>query len=233
MNKDKTLGNRIKEYEAVSRYMLMNKSYVVVRVDGKAFHTFTKDMNKPFDEKFIEAMVKAGEETSKVIMGFKLGYHQSDEFTFILSDRDSDETESWFNNNLSKIVSVTASTFTAFFNKELRGTTATFDCRAFNVPEDEVANVLIWRQRDWERNSLMMYALSMFSHKELKGKKKQDIHEMIYQKGENWANLADHLKNGTFITRYKRRISEKLNYEQINKLLCFAHIDRLEVLNEI
>lgn len=91
-NKD-TLGDRVKKYESVSKTTLLPRGYIVLRIDGKAFHTFTRGMKKPFDDKLIEAMVNAGQKVAKEMMGFKLGYHQSDEVTFVLTDTDSFDSQ--------------------------------------------------------------------------------------------------------------------------------------------
>lgn len=213
------IGDRIKKYERASRLSLLPRSYVVIRVDGKAFHTFTRGCEKPFDRKLINAMVRAGERCAAEMQGFKIGYHQSDEFTFILSDLDSYESEMWFDREVQKLVSVTASMFGAYFNDEMGGTTAVFDARAFNVPAEDVPNTLIWRQRDWERNSIQMLARAHFSAKELHNKKHADIHEMLHQKAVNWAKLDDDLKNGTLITKRGERITAKFDYDFLNALL--------------
>ena len=213
------IGDRIKKYEQVSKTILLPRSYIVLRVDGKAFHSFTKKMNKPFDDKLIESMVKAGERTAKQIMGFKLGYHQSDEFTFVLTDTDSFESQIYFDGEVQKLCSVVASMFGAYFNSEMGGTEAIFDCRAFNVPKEDVANVFIWRQRDWERNSVQMFTRSFYSHKECENKKISDMHEMLFKKAKNWTELSDVYKNGTFITRDGQRINKKLDYKEINNII--------------
>jgi tRNA(His) 5'-end guanylyltransferase len=213
------IGDRIKKYEAASKTTLLHRSYIVLRVDGKAFHTFTKDMEKPFDKKLMEAMVSTGEKMAKEMMGFKLGYHQSDEFTFILTDTDTYESQMWFDAEVQKLCSITASMFSAYFNSAMGGTEAVFDCRAFNVPLDDIANVFIWRQRDWERNSIQMYARSFFSHKELHNKGHEEMHELLFSKGKNWSNLSEQEKNGTFITKGGRRINKKMTYEEINLII--------------
>lgn len=213
------LGDRIKSYENVSNNFLTNRSPVFIRIDGKCFHSFTKKMQRPFDMKLIESMIIAGEKTAKEMMCFKLGYQQSDEFTFMLLNNENHDTQSWYNNEINKLVSISASLFTAYFNKEMGGTTAVFDSRAFNVPYDDFPNVFIWRQRDWERNSLQMYSRSFYSQKELEKKKRADMHELLYQKGANWNNLDDILKNGTFITVDGKRINKKMNYEDILTLI--------------
>lgn len=219
MKKD-TIGDRIKRYEFASKTTLLPRSWIVLRIDGKAFHTFTRGMIKPFDQKLINAFVNSGERVAKEMMGFKLGYHQSDEFTFVLTDTDTYDTQYWFDGEVQKLCSVTASMFGAYFNKEMGGTEAIFDCRAFNVPIEDVPNVFIWRQRDWERNSLQMFARSYFSQKELHGKGHDAIHEMLYSKDRNWAKLGDVYKNGTFITKTSERINRKMTYDEIKSLLA-------------
>jgi len=222
-----TISDRIKRYELSSNGFLLLRGFIIIRVDGRAFHTFTRKFKKPFDNILIESMVSAGERCAKEMSGFRLGYHQSDEFTFAISDLESYESEMWFGGKIQKIASISASMFTAYFNECLEldlqenmgSGVAMFDSRCFNVPVEDVANVFIWRQRDWERNSIQMFSRNFFSHKELMNKKTTDMHEMLHGIGENWANLEPKLKNGTFITKDGKRINEKLDYESINKLL--------------
>lgn len=226
-----SLGDRMKLYEAVERRYLTRRVPVVIRVDGKAFHSWTKGCAKPFDEKIMETMVMAARETAEQMQGFKVAYVQSDEATFVLTDDDSLETEAWFGNNLNKLVSITASMFTAYFNrhwfasKSSRGDKqpALFDARAFNVPHEDVINMLLWRAQDWRRNSLNMFAQSFFSHKQLKGKKAAEVHEMLYEIGENWAVLPSMHKNGTYLYKLGSEMigwtSTRAKYDQIEELL--------------
>lgn len=219
-----TIGTRIKKYERASKYTLLPRGYIVIRIDGKAFHTYTRGMEKPYDEKLIEAMVSTGERCSKEMQGFKLGYHQSDEFTFILSDLDSYESEIWFDGEVQKLISISASMFTAYFNEKMNkynnaSKPAMFDARAFNVPVEDIPNVLIWRQRDWERNSIQMLARKYYSSKQLHMKKHSDIHEMLHEKNINWSDLPPFLKNGTLITKNGERICTKFDYNDINNLI--------------
>ncbi len=217
MNKD-SLGDRMKGYESVSKYRLLNKTPVILRVDGKAFHTFTRKMAKPYDEVLIETMVLAGEQTAKEMMGFVFGYHQSDEFSFYINDTKKITSEAWFGNEIQKLCSITASTFTANFN-DILGAKARFDCRAFNVPLDDVPNYFVWRQQDWIRNSIQMLAGYYFSYKELHKKSQSDMHELLHTKGINWSKLSNRLKNGTFITKREERLSLPLDYYDIRLLL--------------
>lgn len=226
MNKD-SLGDRMKKYEGVSKYRLLDKTPVILRVDGKAFHTFTRGMNKPYDEILIEAMVLAGEQTAKEMMGFVLGYHQSDEFSFYINNTKKLTSEAWFGNEVQKLCSITASTFTANFN-EILGTRARFDCRAFNIPLDDVPNYFIWRQQDWIRNSVQMLTGHYFSHKQLQNKSQSDMHEMLHGLGINWGNLNNHLKNGTFISNRDERFSSKQNYESLMTMVEYLNKDNDE-----
>jgi len=197
-----TLGDRIKKYERVYNFTLTPKSCLFVRVDGKAFHSFTKYSNKPFDDQIIKAMIHAMIMVAGEMQGFKAAYTQSDECTFMVTDFDSLDTQGWFDYKLSKILSISASAFTVYFNdkyQHIDNKFAQFDSRAFIVPQEDAPNVFIWRQRDWERNSLQMLARSHFSHRELNGKSNPIIHEMLYAQSVNWADLDGVYKNGTFL----------------------------------
>lgn len=219
-----TIGSRIKRYEESSNHSLLPKCPVFIRVDGKAFHSFTKKMKKPFDKKLRNAMIVAAQKTIEEMMNFKLGYHQSDEFTFLLIDTNKHETQPWLSNRAQKICSITAGLFTAHFNQAMNGTTASFDARTFNCPLQDVPNVFIWRQRDWERNSLQMFARSFFSHKQLENKGKEEIHEMLHIIGKNWSKLDDIWKDGTFLTK-KKQINKKMNYEELREIINHEILD--------
>lgn len=214
-----SLGDRIKSYEAAYQHRLTPKSSLLIRVDGKAFHTWTKGLDRPFDAKLIEAMQLAAIRTAHEMQGFKLAYIQSDECTFLLRDTDTYQTQGWFGYEVNKVVSVSASLFTAWFNKVMRnpytGLPAVFDSRAFIVPDTDVPNVFVWRQKDWARNSLSMLARSHFSHKALAGKKLSEVHEMLHGVGVNWAQLDPVLKNGTFIDRALRKHHDVWDYDAI------------------
>lgn len=191
------LGDRIKDYENITRHYLVKKMPVVIRVDGKSFHTLTKNFDKPYDMAFIDAMQQCAVNVAQKMMGFKVGYVASDEVTFILTDYDRIETQAWFGNNLNKLVSISAAMMTAEFCNYYNGI---FDSRAFNVPKEDVLNVLLWRAKDWQRNSLRMFAGAHFSHKELQGKNSVDMHEMLHTIGLNWTtDIHPICKNGTFL----------------------------------
>ncbi len=111
-----TLGDRMKSYEDCYRLKLPKRSYVMIRVDGKAFHTYTKGLRRPFDDGLIEDMNTTAAYLCKNMMGAKFAYVQSDEISILLTDFEKTETQPWFENNIQKMVSVAASMATAKFN---------------------------------------------------------------------------------------------------------------------
>jgi len=111
------LPDRMKNYEKVAKFYLTRRTPVIIRVDGKAFHSWTKDLKKPFDILFINSMTEAARNLMGHMQGCKLAYVQSDEASFFLADWDSLETEAWFGNNLQKMASVASSIMTAAFNR--------------------------------------------------------------------------------------------------------------------
>lgn len=201
-----TLGDRMKgQYEDRTRYMLPRRTWTVVRVDGKAFHSFTRHCEKPFDAWLAAAMVAGALRLVEEAQGAKFGYVQSDEISVVLTDFDRVETCAWFDGNLQKIASVSASLVTAGFNaayaNRAEGRTAIFDARAFTIPDPiEVENYFIWRQKDAIRNSVQSYAQSHYSPKVLHGKKQDDMRALIAEAGTVWAHEPPHLRHGIAIT---------------------------------
>lgn len=219
----RAIGDRIKDnYENRARYELTRRTPVIVRLDGKAFHTFTRGMNKPFDQRLIDAMVSGAQAVADNMQGFKAAYIQSDEVSFVMTDYDTLQTDAWFGYNKSKIESISASIMTAAFNRHIGlDKDAYFDARSFNIPREEVVNYFLWRALDWERNSLAMYCQSLFSHKQLHGKGKADQHELLYSCGRNWTtDLTEQQKNGTWLFCDGPETSCLVaNYESIGKAL--------------
>lgn len=111
------LAKRMKEYEAVSKTRLMKRTPVVLRLDGKAFHTFTRSFQKPFDEVLIKTMQETMKYLCENIQGCVLGYTQSDEITLVLIDYKKFNTASWFDYEVQKMCSIAASMATMAFNK--------------------------------------------------------------------------------------------------------------------
>jgi len=202
-----SLGDRMKSYyENINRNYLIRKTPVIIRLDGVAFHTKTKHWNleKPFSDLFINSMRNTAKKLVNRMMGAKVAYVASDEISILLTDLNKITTDAWFDYNVQKLVSVSASFATLYFNEEMAQNTSNkydgcFDARCFNIPSHEVENYFFWRWKDFERNSIHMLAHSLYSTNELKGKKCSDMHEMIYQKNKNWSLLPNAYKNGTFL----------------------------------
>lgn len=234
INKD-SLGDRMKEnYENRARYFLPRRTHTILRLDGKAFHTYTKGLDRPFDKGLMADMDSAIVSMLPQLQGAVFAYTQSDEISILLTDFEKETTDAWFDGNIQKISSVAASIITAEFNKyrllryqdengELgeemddmypTGSVkrpefklAYFDCRTFTIPDrTEVMNYFRWRQQDCLRNSVSMVAQSNFSHKELQNKNQSQMHEMLHNKGVNWAtDLTDGEKNGRVIMKEEFR----------------------------
>ena len=221
--KNDALGDRMKRYESVPKTTLMRRTPVIIRLDGKAFHTFTRGFKKPFDKVFVKAMISTTNDLCKNIQGCVFGYTQSDEITLVLCDYQKLETDAWFGYEVQKMCSVVASMCTMYFNKhfkywtnhkkrimedtddnrayidllESKFDTAMFDARCFNIPKEEVTNCFIWRQQDATRNAIQMLGQTHFIHKELQGKSCNDIQDMLMlQKGINFNDMPAEFKRG-------------------------------------
>lgn len=120
-NKKDSLGDRMKEfYENRAKIYLTRRTPVIIRLDGKAFHSFTKGFKKPYDEIFHNTMNETMKYLCENIQGCKIGYTQSDEITLLLTDYDTLTTDAWFNYGMQKVCSIAASMATMAFNKYLR-----------------------------------------------------------------------------------------------------------------
>jgi tRNA(His) 5'-end guanylyltransferase len=108
---------RMKKYEFVSRHYLTTRTPVIIRIDGKAFHTFTRGFQKPFDDVLSKTMQETMKYLCENIQGCVLGYTQSDEITLVLVDYRNIDTSAWFDYNIQKCASVAASMATMAFNK--------------------------------------------------------------------------------------------------------------------
>lgn len=223
------LATRMKEYyEGIPKTRLMRRTPVAIRIDGKAFHTFTKGFNKPFDEILIKSMQETMKYLCENIQGCVLGYTQSDEITLILVDYKKLNSSAWFDYEVQKMCSIAASMATMAFNKAFEcfvydwrmnnylsmdedwyknlnkiyrnaiAKSAMFDARVFNIPKEEVTNLIYWRQLDATINSIQMVGQANFSHNELQDKSCNMIQDMLMtQKGINWNNLPTHQKRGS------------------------------------
>lgn len=233
MNKD-TLGDRIKGYEKVHTRYFTPKIPIIVRVDGKAFHTWTKGCDRPYDRDLIDSMFEAAKDVANQMMGCYALYTQSDEVTFVLCDDASHETQQWFGGRQNKIESVTAGLMTAAFNRQwvLRTscdmkyyTPAVFDARAFQCPKDDVANVFLWRVRDWERNSLNMFCEKFFSTRELHGKNAMERMAMLKGIDHDWQlETTEQQRNGSWWSKDKEDHFNLTSYQDMNDYIFYQPI---------
>lgn len=206
MNDD--LGDRIKLYESLAcpSHFLPNFP-VLVRIDGRAFHSFTRGLDKPFDTNLTTLMDSTAAWCVRKT-GAKIGYVQSDEITLLLYS-DNYESQIFFNGKVQKIISVCASIATAFFNKhiadflpEKTNSLVEFDARAFQVPNlIEATNVFLWRELDAVRNSIQMAARSVYSHRECENKNCADLQDMLHTKGINWNDYPRRFKRGSYFNK--------------------------------
>lgn len=204
------LGERMKGYyEVRTQSRLPRRTYTIIRLDGKAFHTYTRNLKKPFDETLVDDMFWTTKYLCENIQGCKFGYTQSDEISLLLTDFDRLSTDAWFDGNVQKIVSVSASMATAIFNERrepndygVEQPLAFFDSRTFTIPTAvEVENYFIWRQKDAIRNSISMLAQSLYSHNQLHGKNTTDMLNMIKDTGKDWEKVPEWIRRGHFVTK--------------------------------
>ena len=222
------LAKRMKDYEMRDRYFLQKRIPVAIRVDMRAGHTFTRGFKRPFDDIFMKSMQETAKYMCENMGNAKFAYVQSDEITIILVDYDTLETDCWFNYRTDKLCSISASMATMAFNKffyknveeysesvaalqdfdiekkyleKLDKATekgAIFDARVFNIPKEEVTNLIYWRQLDATRNSIQMVGQANFSHKQLQHKSCNDIQNMLLtEKDINWNNFPTTMKRGS------------------------------------
>jgi tRNA(His) 5'-end guanylyltransferase len=218
-----SLGARMKGYEQATRQVLPRRTYTIIRVDGRAFHTYLKNAQRPFDEDFVVSMQRTGVALCEEMSGAVFAYGQSDEISIVLYDFAATTSQPWLGGNVQKLASVAASIATANFCIEERmaadppgfyqgsrmippripGLLPTFDGRVYTIPDPvEVANYFVWRQQDAIRNSVSMAASAHFSEKELDGKSWGQRQDMLFtQKGVNWNAYRPEFRRGWVVAR--------------------------------
>ncbi len=216
-----SLEDRMKLYEQATRTVLPRRMPIIVRVDGKAFSKYTKALNKPFDRNFISVMESVAVELCREIQGAQVAFAQSDEVSVLVHGYKKFESEPWFSNQVQKMTSVAAAVAAATFTakswrmwtpRDIREDVqlpkiddiepAYFDARVFVLPEADVNNYFMWRQRDGIRNSIQMFASSHFSHKELHKKGTGEMVDMCKAKGADWSALPPSQRQGRCVYRH-------------------------------
>jgi tRNA(His) guanylyltransferase len=223
MSKD-VLGDRMKMYENVeSNRRFMPLLPIIARLDGMGFSKFTKDMERPYDERMSRIMKLTAafllEETHAVA-----AYTQSDEITLAWFSN-SLKSQTWFDGRVLKMNTALASKASIYFNElvaehlpeKYKKRRPAFDCRAFNMPNlEEATNNFLWRERDATKNSVNMTSTAYYSDKEVLDKDTNERLDMLMAKGVNWNKYPSFFKRGTFITRGVTE--EPFTVEEIEKL---------------
>ncbi len=191
------------DYEDALRLVLPRRAYIVIRIDGRGFHTFTKNLERPYSRQLADALDQAAIGLCQEMIGCRFAYGQSDEYSFLLTDFEKENAALWFDGNVQKIVSVSASLFTAYFNRAFpNDRIAAFDSRVLLISRrDEVRKYFLWRQLDASANSLNMLASAHYPHSELVRKSNAEKHEMLHAKGINWAKQSPDFKRGRVVLR--------------------------------
>lgn len=221
MNDD--LGDRMKFFEGmVASNKLMPLLPVLIRLDGVCFHSFTKGLKRPYDERLSRMMI----DTTKFLVSetnARLGYTQSDEITLLLYSEDY-KSQIYYDAKISKIMSILAAKTSVFFNNlcakalpEKAEKYPVFDCRVWNTPnKTEAVNTIVWREQDATRNSISMAAQAYYSHNQLQGRSCPDMQELLFQKGINWNDYPSFFKRGTYIQR--KTVEKPFDIEELERL---------------
>lgn len=207
-----TLGDRMKQYEqqVTTSKFLMNAP-VYARLDGCAFHTFTKGFRRPYCTSFQTAM----QNTARYLVdktGASLAYQQSDEISLVFLPSPTGNIP-FFEGSQFKGTSVLASTATAKFMAECVSSTPElaaraiekmprFDCRMFAMPSiEETASMLYWRSKDAERNAISSACSVYYNHKTLLNVPTERRLSLIAQAGVDWSTVPDYFKFGTWVIK--------------------------------
>lgn len=211
MSEFDSVGQRMKDYEKACRSYLDPDSWMVLRLDGRCFHTWTRGLERPYDVGLLDAMGATAQAVCEDISGSVLAYTQSDEISVLFTDTASEKTEAWFGGQIQKITSVSASVATAHFGRcYLDRRPATFDARVFVLPPDELGDYFNWRRADCERNAISMLSSFYFSHKSLIGKGLPQRREMLAEKGIVVEDCDERFLYGQLLTRESR--TERVEY---------------------
>jgi tRNA(His) 5'-end guanylyltransferase len=212
----------------------MPNTPVYARIDGRAFHTFCRGLEKPFSKAFILVM----QETCKFLVeetNACLGYVQSDEISLGWENI----VKAPFDGRVQKLESNLASLASAkFIYTILRGIVRgiedeydldtmlakvdrqppSFDCRVFNVPTmTELANCFLWRENDAIKNSISGMALNFYSQKELQNKNSDEKIHMMRMKGHCFYEDTDPaFMRGTFY--HRENYLKALTDEEVAKI---------------
>lgn len=221
-----TLGERMKSYEKPWDNSFQNENYVIMRLDGNAFHTYTRKLERPYDYDFVNHMNAVAEAICKKIPGSKFAFTQSDETSILikpLRDENNPDGNTFFSGRVAKISSLSAGLASATLARlRPEQEIPLFDARIFSLPTaEEVESYFIWRQRDTIKNSVMSVARSQFSHKKLQGKKRDEVLAELKAHGHDWNEYNDDVKYGRLTQTVK-----------VDSVITYTHSKTKEVHTE-
>lgn len=219
--KDPT-GDRLKVFERATEVVLDPTLPLILRLDGRAFHTWTRRFDRPFDERLNNLMIA----TSRAIAqeaNARYVYTQSDEITLVCFYEGT--SQPLFGGRVQKLTSLLAAYASAYFNSALpvyaEGVKphklATFDCRAYTVPDKATAmEVVLWREADAIRNSTLGRGQEVFSHKMLQGLSAREVRKKLFEVGLPWGELPPRRKFGAAFQR--KAVHRRFHVEEIAEL---------------
>ncbi len=214
------LGDRCKQYEQQEAgRRAMRGLPLLARLDGRAFHTFTRDLQRPYEPGMSRCMIDTARYLVQETIA-KVGYTQSDEITLAWYEPSQSTSDYAFDGRFQKLASVLAGLASARFvqlvARELPHKAAEvphFDCRVWQVPTlADAADVFVWREDDATKNSVSMAAGAHYSDRELHGKDSAAKQELLHARGVNWNDFPAFFKRGTYLQR--RAVERRLTDEE-------------------
>lgn len=214
-----TLGDYMKSFEKAEEKRAEKGKPLLARLDGKAFHTFTRGLKRPYDQRLSDLMV----DTTRILVeetGALLGYTQSDEISLCWYLPENSCSQYLFDGRYQKMISILSSIATGHFRdglakgliEEKRGAKPMFDCRLWQVPTIHDAFLVFqWRELDAIKNSISMAAQSHFSHKQLHKIGSEEKKRMLREIGRPWEDEPEFFRKGSYLKRLKveRELSEE------------------------
>ena len=206
-----SIGDWMKSFETKERFI--PGVPIIARIDGRAFHSFTRGMDRPYDIGLImclqDAMKFVFEESNA-----RIGYHQSDEISLLFYSANP-QSQVYFDGRKQKMISMLAADVTSAFTlaamdhwpEKVKRMHPRFDCRVYQYPVGVVPFYFRWRVRDAVKNSISMAASHYYSNQQLHGKNSAERQDMLIAKGVNWNNYPRYFKEGTFIQKRKMQVA--------------------------
>jgi len=241
-----SMGDRMKQYESITDYMLPDQLPLILRLDGRAFSSMTRKLKlaRPMDEAFHNAMVKTTIALCEEVTNARIGYTQSDEISILVHPKYV-TSQPFFGNRLCKIVSVLSGLASVTLYKELMAgphaerlrecsISPTFDARAFVMPPHDAPNAFLWRVRDAAKNSVSAFAEAHFSSRELENVNTTDRVGMLLTKGVDWNLQESWKKYGTAVVRKVSEVTGMFGPpgKETEQTVLRHQWDRLEITPE-